>query len=78
MSIIKRVTPLLGKESLMSFKKCISTYNMERARVIIDMAKDNYEIDSREYITLDGVENDIINEIESMYDNAESLVSTIY
>lgn len=68
MSLIKAVTPLLGIDELSEFKKCISTYNMARARVIVDDAKEGWAKTSEEYLILDGVENDIIMEIESSYD----------
>lgn len=73
MSIIKTVTPILTEGKLKEFKNAISSYNMKAARLIVDEAKDNFNPQSEEYITLDGVENDIICEIEHTLDYESSI-----
>lgn len=68
MSLIKAVTPILSELTLANFKNAISNYDMNRARIIIDDAKYSLCPNSPDYLILDGVENDIINEIEENYD----------
>ena len=68
MSLIQLATPLLSDEKLTNFKQAIISYNMNKARVIIDDAKEDFCPKSEEFLVLDNIENEIISEIEERCD----------
>ncbi len=68
MGLIQLATPLLSDKELIKFKQAVGSYNMNKARIIIDVAKDGLCNKSEDFLLLDNIENEIISEIEEIYD----------
>lgn len=68
MNLIELAQPVLSNENLVKFKNYITTDKFNDARLLVENVMVNLDKDEPEYIILNEIYDELINEIEMSFD----------